>query len=77
MIWIWPEHMVSMQKFRLFQFTSRTRQPPLAGEIQFLSRGSAANINANMSGNDFLGTSSTISTFVFEIIGQPGIKEPN
>jgi hypothetical protein len=69
--------MVSMQKFRLFQFTSRAIQPPLVGKIQFMSRGSVANIKANKSGSDFLGTSSTISTFVFKIISQPGIKEPN
>jgi hypothetical protein len=41
----------------------------LAGEIQFMSSGGVANINANMSGGGFVGISSTISTFVFKIIG--------
>jgi len=42
-----------------------------------MSSGGVANINANMSGGDFVGITSTISTFVFKIIGQPGIKEPS
>lgn len=57
--------------------SSRAIQAALAGEIQFMSSGGVANINANMSGGDFVGITSTISTFVFKIIGQPGIKEPS
>jgi ABC-type nitrate/sulfonate/bicarbonate transport system substrate-binding protein len=52
-------------------------QARLAGEIQFISSGGVATIDANMSGGDFVGVTSTISTFVFKIIGQPGIKEPS
>jgi len=57
--------------------SSRAIQAALAGEIQFMSSGGVANINANMSDGDFVGITSTISTFVFKIIGQPGIKEPS
>jgi len=56
--------------------SSRALQAALAGEIQFMSSGAVANINANMSGGDSVGITSTISTFVFKIIGQSGIKEP-
>ena len=52
-------------------------QAALAGEIRFMTSGGVANINANMSGGDFVGITSMISTFVFKIIGQPGIKEPS
>ena len=55
--------------------SSRAIQAALAGEIQFMSSGGVANINANMSGGDFVGLTSTISTFVLKIIGQPGITE--
>jgi NitT/TauT family transport system substrate-binding protein len=57
--------------------SSRAIQAALAGEIQFMTSGGVANINANISGGDFVGITSTISTFVFKIIGQPGIKEPS
>lgn len=57
--------------------SSRAIQSALAGEIQFLTSGGVANINANMAGADFVGLTSTISTFVFTIVGQPGIKEPS
>ena len=57
--------------------SSRALQAALAGEIQFMTSGGVANINANMSGGDFVGITSTISTFVFKIIGQPGIKAPS
>ena len=57
--------------------SSRALQAALAGEIQFMTSGGVANINANMSGGDFVGITSTISTFVFKIIGQPGFKEPS
>jgi ABC-type nitrate/sulfonate/bicarbonate transport system substrate-binding protein len=56
--------------------SSRAIQSALAGEIQFLTSGGVANINANMAGADFVGITSTISTFVFTIVGQPAIKEP-
>jgi hypothetical protein len=52
--------------------SSRAIQAALAGEIQFMTSGGVANINANKSGGDFVGITSTISTFVFKIIGQPG-----
>ena len=53
---------------------SRVIRAALAGEIQFISSGAVANINANLSGGDFVGISSKISIFVFKIIGQPGAK---
>jgi ABC-type nitrate/sulfonate/bicarbonate transport system substrate-binding protein len=56
--------------------SSRAIQSALAGEIQFLTSGGVANINANMAGADFVGVTSTISTFVFTIVGQPAITEP-
>jgi ABC-type nitrate/sulfonate/bicarbonate transport system substrate-binding protein len=56
--------------------SSRAIQSALAGEIQFLTSGGVANINANMAGADFVGITSTISTFVFTILGQPAVKEP-
>jgi sulfonate transport system substrate-binding protein len=57
--------------------SSRAVQAALAGEIQFMTSGGVANINANMAGGDFVGITSTISTFVFKIIGQPGLKDPS
>ena len=57
--------------------SSRAIQSALAGEIQFLTSGGVANINANMAGADFVGVTSTISTFVFTIVGQPGVREPS
>ncbi len=57
--------------------SSRAIQSALAGEIQFLTSGGVANINANMAGADFVGVTSTISTFVFTIMGQSGIREPS
>jgi len=57
--------------------SSRALQSALAGEIQFLTSGGVGNINANMAGADFVGLTSTISTFVFKIMGQPAIKEPS
>jgi ABC-type nitrate/sulfonate/bicarbonate transport system substrate-binding protein len=57
--------------------SSRAVQAALAGEIQFMTSGGIANINANMAGGDFVGITLTISTFVFKIIGQPGLKDPS
>ena len=57
--------------------SSRAIQSALAGEIQFMTSGGVANINANMAGGDFVGVTSTISTFIFKIMGQAVIKEPN
>jgi ABC-type nitrate/sulfonate/bicarbonate transport system substrate-binding protein len=57
--------------------SSRAIQSALAGEIQFLTSGGVANINANMAGADFVGITSTVSTFVFSVLGQPVIKDPN
>ena len=56
--------------------SSRAVQAALAGEIQFMTSGGVANINANMAGADFVGITSTINTLVYKIIGQPSIKEP-
>jgi ABC-type nitrate/sulfonate/bicarbonate transport system substrate-binding protein len=57
--------------------SSRAIQAALAGEIQLMTSGGIANINANMAGGDFVGITSTISTFVFKVMGQPTIKETN
>ena len=51
--------------------SSRAVQAALAGEIQFMTSGGVANINANMAGSDFVGITSTINTLVYKIIGQP------
>src|SRR4026209_3007106 len=56
--------------------SSRAVQAALAGEIQFMTSGGVANINANMAGADFVGITSTINTLVYKIVGQPSIKEP-
>ena len=42
--------------------------------VVFLSTGGVAKINVNMSCDDFAGVTSTISTFMFKIIGQIRIK---
>jgi ABC-type nitrate/sulfonate/bicarbonate transport system substrate-binding protein len=57
--------------------SSRAIHAALASGIRFMSSGGVVSINANMSGGDFFGITSTISTFVFKIIGQSGIKEPS
>src|SRR5947199_9103561 len=51
--------------------SSRAIQAALAGEIQFITSGGVANINANMSGGDFVGLTATLNTFVFKIISNP------
>jgi ABC-type nitrate/sulfonate/bicarbonate transport system substrate-binding protein len=56
--------------------SSRAVQSALAGELQFMTSGGVANINANMAGADFVGVTSTINTLVYKILGQPSIKEP-
>ncbi len=56
--------------------SSRAIQAALAGEIQFLTSGGVANVNANMAGADFVGLTATLNTFVFKIISRPEIKEP-
>jgi ABC-type nitrate/sulfonate/bicarbonate transport system substrate-binding protein len=56
--------------------SSRAIQAALAGEIQFLTSAGVANINANMSGGDFVGLTATLNTFVFKILSSPEIKEP-
>ena len=56
--------------------SSRAVQSALAGELQFMTSGGVANINANMAGADFVGATSTINTLVYKILGQPSIKEP-
>src|SRR6266478_5165870 len=56
--------------------SSRAVQAALAGEIQFITSGGVANINANVMGADFTGLTATLNTFVFKIISNPEIKKP-
>jgi NitT/TauT family transport system substrate-binding protein len=56
--------------------SSRAIQAALAGEIQFLTSGGVANINANATGADFVGLTATLNTFVFKIIATPDLKKP-
>lgn len=56
--------------------SSRAVQAALAGEINFLTSGGVANINANQTGADFTGLTATLNTFVFKIFGQSDIKRP-
>src|SRR6476659_769738 len=56
--------------------SSRAIQAALAGEIQFITSGGVANINANVTGADFVGLTATLSTFVFKVIASPEIKKP-
>ncbi|HXF76512.1 MAG TPA: ABC transporter substrate-binding protein [Methylomirabilota bacterium] len=56
--------------------SSRAVQAALAGEIQFITSGGVANINANLSGADFVGLTATLNTFVFKVIASPEIKKP-
>ena len=56
--------------------SSRAIQAALAGEIQFLTSGGVANINANVTGADFVGLTATLNTFVFKVIANPELKKP-
>jgi NitT/TauT family transport system substrate-binding protein len=56
--------------------SSRAVQAALAGEIQFITSAGVANINANMSGADFVGLTATLNTFVFKIMASPELKKP-
>jgi ABC-type nitrate/sulfonate/bicarbonate transport system substrate-binding protein len=56
--------------------SSRAVQAALAGEIQFITSAGVANINANMSGADFVGLTATLNTFVFKIMANPELKKP-
>src|SRR6476660_4870486 len=56
--------------------SSRAIQAALAGEIQFITSGGVANINANVTGADFTGLTATLNTLVFKVIGSPEIKTP-
>ncbi len=56
--------------------SSRAIQAALAGEIQFLTSGGVANINANVTGADFVGLTATLDTFVFKVIASPDLKKP-
>jgi ABC-type nitrate/sulfonate/bicarbonate transport system substrate-binding protein len=56
--------------------SSRAVQAALAGEIQFITSAGVANINANVSGGDFVGLTATLNTFVFKIMSNPEIKRP-
>ena len=51
--------------------SSRAIQAALAGEIQFITSGGVANINANVTGADFVGLTATLNTFVFKVIASP------
>jgi len=57
--------------------SSRAIQAALAGEIQFLTSGGVANINANIAGADFVGLTATLSTFIFKVLSQPDLREVN
>ena len=54
--------------------SSRAVQAALAGEIQFMTSGGVANINADMAGADFVGLTATLNTFIFKILSQPEVK---
>lgn len=56
--------------------SSRAIQAALAGEIQFITSGGVANINANVTGADFVGLTATLSTFVFKVMASPELKKP-
>ena len=56
--------------------SSRAIQAALAGEIQFITSGGVANINANVTGADFVGLTATLNTFVFKVIASPELKKP-
>jgi ABC-type nitrate/sulfonate/bicarbonate transport system substrate-binding protein len=56
--------------------SSRAVQAALAGEIQFITSGGVANINANINGADFTGLTATLNTFVFKIFAHPDVKRP-
>jgi NitT/TauT family transport system substrate-binding protein len=56
--------------------SSRALQAALAGEIQFITSGGVANINANMTGADFVGLTATLNTFVFKVMASPELKKP-
>ena len=56
--------------------SSRAIQAALAGEIQFITSGGVANINANVNGADFVGLTATLNTFVFKILASPELKKP-
>ena len=56
--------------------SSRAVQAALAGEIQFITSGGVANINANATGADFTGLTATLNTFVFKIYSHPDLKRP-
>jgi len=56
--------------------SSRAVQAALAGEIQFITSGGVANINANVTGADFTGLTATLNTFVFKVFASPEIKKP-
>ncbi len=56
--------------------SSRAVQAALAGEVQFITSGGVANINANVNGADFVGLTATLNTFVFKVIASPELKKP-
>src|SRR6476660_7044795 len=56
--------------------SSRAVQAALAGELQFITSGGVANINANVTGADFTGLTASLYTVVFKIIANPELKKP-
>jgi NitT/TauT family transport system substrate-binding protein len=56
--------------------SSRAVQAALAGEIQFITSGGVANINANVTGADFTGLTATLNTFVFKVLANTDLKKP-
>lgn len=56
--------------------SSRAIQAALAGEVQFITSGGVANINANVNGADFVGLTATLNTFVFKVLANPELKKP-
>lgn len=56
--------------------SSRAIQAALAGEIQFITSGGVANINANVTGADFVGLTATLNTFVFKVMASAELKKP-
>lgn len=63
-------------EFLFVPVSSRAVQAALAGEIQFITSAGVANINANLSGGDFVGLTATLNTFVFKILAHPELKKP-
>jgi hypothetical protein len=57
--------------------SSRAVQSALAGELQFMTSGGVANINANMAGADFVGITSMIKIVLSEPADSPIAQRVN